>query len=131
MKTMLCYNQTEASQAALKVIEARAHMPNVTVFVVTSMTGGPDVPKKEFETREKDLARIRKAFKRQGIECETALSVRGLEAGENLVRFAQENGIDEVVIGIRRTSKVGKMLFGSTAQHVILNAPCPVLTVKP
>jgi nucleotide-binding universal stress UspA family protein len=31
---------------------------------------------------------------------------------------------------VRMRSKVGKLLMGSTAQHVILNAPCPVVTRK-
>jgi len=45
------------------------------------------------------------------------------------VEFAQDNKIDEIVIGVKRRSKVGKMVFGSNAQYVILNAPCPVVTV--
>ena len=44
--------------------------------------------------------------------------------------FLLENEIDEIVIGIKKRSKVGKLIFGSTAQYVILEAPCPVLTVK-
>jgi nucleotide-binding universal stress UspA family protein len=50
--------------------------------------------------------------------------------GEDLVKYAKENQIDQIVVGIRRRSKVGKLVFGSTAQYVILEAPCPVLTVK-
>ncbi|MGW8186758.1 MAG: universal stress protein, partial [Desulfobacterales bacterium] len=56
--------------------------------------------------------------------------VRGLSPGEDLVQFAKENRIDEIIIGVRRRSKVGKLVFGSTAQFVILNAPCPVVSVK-
>jgi len=56
--------------------------------------------------------------------------VRGLEAGEDLVQLAEDTGIAEIVIGIKRRSKVGKLLFGSTAQYLILHAPCPVLTIK-
>jgi len=58
------------------------------------------------------------------------LSVRGLEAGEDLVQLADEHKAGEVIIGVRRRSKVGKLIFGSTAQYVVLNAPCPVVTVK-
>ena len=47
-----------------------------------------------------------------------------------LVEFADQNDIIEIVIGVRRRSKVGKLLFGSTAQYVILTAPCPVVSVK-
>jgi nucleotide-binding universal stress UspA family protein len=51
-------------------------------------------------------------------------------AGEDLVQLAEENNVEEIVIGVRRRSKVGKLLFGSTAQYVILNAKCPVVSVK-
>ncbi len=56
--------------------------------------------------------------------------MRGLEAGEDLVRLAREEEIDEIYIGVKKRSKVGKFIFGSTAQYVILEAPCPVVTVK-
>jgi nucleotide-binding universal stress UspA family protein len=49
---------------------------------------------------------------------------------EDLVAYAKEQGIDEIAIGIRKRSKVGKLIFGSTAQYLILNAPCPVITVR-
>ncbi|MFN2437147.1 MAG: universal stress protein, partial [Desulfotignum sp.] len=58
------------------------------------------------------------------------LLVRGLEPGEDIVRFADENRVDEIVIGVRSRSKVGKLLFGSTSQVVILQAGCPVVSVK-
>jgi hypothetical protein len=59
-------------------------------------------------------------FKNKKIPCKTHLLVRGLLAGEDLVKFANDTGIDEIVIGIKRRSRVGKLLFGSTAQYTIL-----------
>ncbi|MEE8415892.1 MAG: universal stress protein [Desulfobacterales bacterium] len=56
--------------------------------------------------------------------------IRGLSPGEDLVEFAEENEVEEIVIGIRKKSKVGKLVFGSTAQFIILTAGCPVVTVK-
>jgi nucleotide-binding universal stress UspA family protein len=50
--------------------------------------------------------------------------------GEDLVQFAKDNEADEIIVGVRRRSKVGKLMFGSTAQYVILEAACPVVTVK-
>lgn len=46
------------------------------------------------------------------------------------MQFEKENEIDEIVIGVKRRSKVGKLLFGSNAQYIILQAHCPVVTVK-
>ena len=36
-----------------------------------------------------------------------------------------------IVVGVRHRTPVGKLLLGSVAQRVILDAPCPVLAVKP
>ena len=53
-----------------------------------------------------------------------------MKPGEDLVKFSTDKAVDAVFIGIRRRSKVGKLLFGSNAQYIILKAPCPVITVK-
>jgi nucleotide-binding universal stress UspA family protein len=39
-------------------------------------------------------------------------------------------GVDLIVIGMRRRSRVGKLLLGSTAQDVLLGADCAVLAVR-
>ncbi len=61
---------------------------------------------------------------------ETRLLVSSRFSGENLVWFSELGKIDEIIMGVRKRSKVNKLLIGSTAQYVILNAPCPVVTIK-
>jgi nucleotide-binding universal stress UspA family protein len=100
------------------------------VILAYSMVGGPEIPRKEFERAEKELQHQEMILKEEGIPCETLLSVRGMETGEDITRIAAEKKAEEIIIGIQRTSKVGKLLFGSTAQYIILNAPCPVVTVR-
>jgi nucleotide-binding universal stress UspA family protein len=94
------------------------------------MVGGPEVPRKDFEDAEKKLDFEKNSLLDKKLSCQSILSVRGLQAGEDLVLLAEEHKVDEIIIGVRRRSKVGKLLFGSTAQYVILNAPCPVVSVK-
>jgi nucleotide-binding universal stress UspA family protein len=64
------------------------------------------------------------------ISYEVELLIDTLSPEEQMVRFAEKEGIDQVFIGIEKKSKVGKLVFGSTAQYMILKAPCPVVTVK-
>jgi nucleotide-binding universal stress UspA family protein len=50
--------------------------------------------------------------------------------GETVVEIAEDVDADLVVIGGRRRSPSGKAVFGSIAQNVLLNAPCPVTFVR-
>ena len=56
--------------------------------------------------------------------------VRGHEPAEEVVELAEEVGAELIVIGMRHRTAVGKFLLGSTAQRILLDAPCPVLAVK-
>ncbi len=50
--------------------------------------------------------------------------------GEMIVKSAEKKGVDTIVMSIQKRSKVGKMVFGSNSQYIILEAPCKVITVK-
>ena len=52
------------------------------------------------------------------------------DSAEELIRIAETTAADFIVIGLRRRSPVGKLLLGSNAQRVLLDAACPVLAVK-
>ena len=49
---------------------------------------------------------------------------------EEITRFAGENKADLIVIGTHGRRGFDRMLFGSTAEQVVRNAPCPVLSVR-
>lgn len=53
------------------------------------------------------------------------------DLAEDLVMIAERHAAQLVVIGLRRRSPVGKLNLGSNAQRILLDAPCPVLAVKP
>ena len=130
MKIMVGFDGSNVSKAALKLAAERAQAFDAQILLVQSMVGGPEVPKRDFENAERELGYQKSQLKNKNIACESLLSIRGLEPGEDLVRLAKEQQVGEIVLGVKRRSKVGKLIFGSTAQYVILNAPCPVVTVK-
>jgi nucleotide-binding universal stress UspA family protein len=49
---------------------------------------------------------------------------------EEIMRFALENKIDLIVLGTHGRKGIDRVLFGSTAEQVVRNAPCPVLSVR-
>jgi nucleotide-binding universal stress UspA family protein len=58
--------------------------------------------------------------------------VRGVvgDEGEEIIDATTEAGAGLVFVGGSRRSPTGKAVFGSTPQHVLLNAPCPVTYVR-
>lgn len=52
------------------------------------------------------------------------------DIAQALVQVADADHVDLIVIGLRRRTPVGKLLLGSNAQRVLLEASCPVLAVK-
>jgi nucleotide-binding universal stress UspA family protein len=130
MKIMVCYDGSNVSKEALRIGIEHARAFDAKLFVIMSMMGGRDVSREEFQRAEKEVEYAESIAKEEGISCESRLLVRGLDAGEDLVEYARENDVDEMIMGVRRRSKVGKLIFGSTAQYVVLKAPCPVVTVR-
>ena len=130
MKILVGYDGSNAAKEAIAVASKRTKFFQAEIILVHSMVGGPEVPRKDFEDAEKNLDYEKSMLLDKKIACKVILSVRGLEAGEDLVQLADEHKADEIILGVRRRSKVGKLIFGSTAQYVVLNAPCPVVTVK-
>ena len=49
---------------------------------------------------------------------------------EEISRFAADNKIDLIVLGTHGRKGIDRMLFGSTAEQIVRNAPCPVLSVR-
>lgn len=130
MNILVAYDGTKEAREAVRLSAKHAKVFDGRIILAFSMVGGPEIPRQEFERAEKELQNQAITLQEEGFECETLLSVRGLETGEDIVKIAEEKGAEEIIIGVQRKSKVGKLLFGSTAQYIIMNAPCPVVTVR-
>jgi nucleotide-binding universal stress UspA family protein len=130
MKILVGYDGSKVADDVIKLTHEHAKAFKADVYIVTSMEQDPALKKEDIDKAESKLEKLRTSFRADDIPCEAQTSVSYQSPGEDLVNYAKDNSIDQVIIGIRRRSKVGKLVFGSTAQYVILEAPCPVLTVK-
>ncbi len=128
MKYLVCYDKSTASIKAMKVAAKRAKETGTFVYLV--MSTASDITKDGIIKLENELkVYADEVFKGDGVDCEFHILVRGMSPGEDILQFAKEKNVDEIIIGIKKRSKVGKLLFGSTAQLIILEASCPVLSV--
>ncbi len=130
MKILVGYDGSGAAKDALNTTKKYAAALAAQVHIVTSMVKGTEDDQEEIFQAERGLEYAKSVFSAEKMACETHLLIRGLSPGEDLVRFAEENDVDLAVVGVKRRSKVGKLLMGSTAQFVIIKAPCPVLSIK-
>ena len=130
-KYLVAYNGSEASRVALELAKHQAVLRGSHVDIVTSMEGGPKEKPEAISEANFLLEEAGKDLKAAGVVCAVHQLVRGLSPGEDVVKFAEDNGTDFIFVGIEKKSRAQKILLGSTAQYIILKAGCPVVTVKP
>ncbi len=131
MKIMVCYDGSKEAKAALRQAHEHAKVWNADLLAVHSISRELALKRSRIEKTEKELGdQIKALFEDDDIPCEVQLIVASPDVGEQLVEFAEDEEADIIFIGVVVKSKVRKLLMGSTAQYVILNAPCPVVTVQ-
>ncbi|RLC19857.1 MAG: response regulator receiver protein [Deltaproteobacteria bacterium] len=130
MKILVGYNGGEVGRMALSLARDFAKTNNAFVYIITSMEGGASEKQSDILKAEQDIEFAKKLMENSGVECDAQQSVRGLSPAEDLIKFAEENDIDQIFLGIKKKSRAQKALLGSTSRYVILKAPCPVTTVK-
>ena len=117
-------------EAALQRAIDEAKLRNATVVAVISHKGGVATEDEHMADEADDLQRLGAQLQAAGVPHEVRGLVRGNEPAADIVDVAEEYDAELIVIGLRRRSPVGKLLLGSNAQRVLLDANCPVLAVK-
>lgn len=118
MSVMLARTRTPEGEAALEVAVATAKLRGEDLVVFHLEEG----PEDEAPERDPRLAGLAVTHERP--------DTRARDAVGELLDRANAGGVSLVVIGIRHRTAVGKLLLGSNAQKVLLEAVPPVLAVK-
>jgi nucleotide-binding universal stress UspA family protein len=119
----------EGDAALARAID-EAKLRDAKVVAVISHRGGVGTDDDHMAAETEDRRRLQATLVESGVAFEVRGLVRGNEPAEDVIAVAAENGADLIVIGLRRRSPVGKLLLGSNAQRILLDADCPVLAVK-
>jgi nucleotide-binding universal stress UspA family protein len=130
MAVVVGYVPTAEGRAALRHAAEECRLRSTRLVVINSHRSGRSSGPEDAARWEKELDEVRARLDAEGLEHEVRQLVQGLEPAEDLIAVAEEVSADMIVIGLRRRSPVGKLILGSNAQRVLLDAPCPVLAVK-
>jgi nucleotide-binding universal stress UspA family protein len=128
MTIVVGYVPTPEGEAALTAALAEARRRDEPLHVVNTARGDSLVDSRFLS--EGGLAELRGRLDASGVVYEIDQKVRGHDAAEEIVEAADRVNASLVVIGLRRRTPTGKLITGSQAQRVLLDANCPVLAVK-
>jgi hypothetical protein len=122
------YVSTPEGDAALAAAVEEARSREAQLIVILRERGHPSDAEMSGLGGQVDGLRAR--LDGTGLRYDVRLTTRGRNVADDIIGAAtSENGV-LIVIGLRRRSPVSKLLLGSNAQRILLDAPCPVLAVK-
>lgn len=131
MNILVGYDGSRESKKALKFAQKQAEAMGAKIEVVRAIARVDPLNYYEIEKAEQELEwGVKEILVNGEVPYETHLILGKNSVEEQLLGFAEVHNIDEIIIGAPKRSKIGKLLLGSTTQHIILNARCPVATVN-
>ena len=122
------FSADDYGRAAIEHGEAIARSSGARLVVVNATRGDKLVDDRY--AHEDVIAALRDRLEADGLDFEIRHDVVP-DVAEAVLDAAEQNAADVIVVGVRHRTPVGKLLLGSVAQRVILEARCPVLAVKP
>jgi nucleotide-binding universal stress UspA family protein len=128
MTILVAYVPRPEGQTALEKGIEIAKERNETLIVVNATPGGTGEDPSRADAQ--DVERVEQLLSVSGINAEFKQFVRGKNAVEELEEMVATYQVSLLVIGLRKRSAVGKLIMGSMAQEILMNIPCPILTVK-
>jgi len=99
-----------------------------TVHAVNSLPGGTETDATDVRDGE-DAINVVASRLGAATTVETHQFVRGNDSAEDLLAHADDVDADELVVGVRKRTPTAKVVFGSTAQTVLLRSSRPVAVV--
>lgn len=128
MTIVVGYVPKPEGRAALRAAIEEAQLREESLVVLNTAVG--DTLVDAGFASDEDLAEVRRQLEASGVAFEIEHRVSGNDGAQDVLSAAERLDASLVVIGLRRRSPTGKLLFGSSAQRILLEGPRRVLTVK-
>ena len=128
MAILVGYFPSPQGEAALDAAVQEARIRGTDLVVVNIARGEAVLEKRRLY--DDQAAELTARLESTGIPFVLRRELESGDPADALLDLANEITPDFVVIGLRKRSATGKLIFGSNAQRILMDAPCPVLTVK-
>jgi nucleotide-binding universal stress UspA family protein len=116
-----------AEVTLLRVIEP-IHSADLTAYVESGIDTGVLIRKEQSEA-EQYVSRLSDELKKTGLKA-TGVAIVGSAANE-ILKYAEQHGIDLIVMSSHGRSGINRWFMGSVADKVVRHSPIPVLIVSP
>lgn len=130
MRIVAGFLTSAEGRAALNRAIEETRLRDGELLVVHSMRGGERDELDQVLSYRDEFKRLEQQLSTSGIRYRLVEYARGNAPAEDLLQASKDEDADLIVIGIRRRSPVGKLILGSNAQDILLNADAAVLAVK-
>ena len=129
MTVLVGYVPTAEGEAAFSAGLDEARRRGEPLLVLNSPRGG--APVSADVASESAVREMTSRAETAGVALDVRQAAHSGDVADEVLRVAQETDASVIVIGMRKRSPVGKLLMGSSAQRILLDADRPVLAVKP
>ncbi|MET0896489.1 MAG: universal stress protein [Mycobacterium sp.] len=127
MSVLIGYVPTPVGDAALHMALTEARRRDTSILLVNASTGDATADPRHLNSEQ--LETVTAQLAASGVP--HTIEVRsGRDPVDEIVALSEDPAVEVVVIGLRHRNPVGKLLWGSTAQRILLEVECPVLAVK-
>ena len=130
MSVIVGYMSSERGRAALELGLEEARLRDTDLVVIHSLHGAGVDDDEDVVASDRELETIDEMLSKEGINYSIHNFVRGNSPADDIVQAAADHDGRLIVIGLRQRTSAGKFLLGSNAHEILMNAPCPVLTIR-
>ncbi len=137
MKVLVPIDDSEHSKKALDRALELAEKQGAQITIMTVVPVASDfldeslvnIQDKLRAENQKWLDTAKAEFDAKGVKVDTLLE-KGIVPANNIIRRAEEDKFDRIVMGSTGRTGLAKVLMGSTAAKVVAHAPCEVTIVR-
>ena len=114
----------------LTLLSVVSHMPTMDTSGAEGVMYSPETDQAllnvELDHANEELAETARALHDIAVDKRVEIG----DAATTICAIAEELGVDVIVVGSHGRKGVSRLVLGSTSEHVVRNAPCPVLVVR-